>query len=1040
MANQIARAEAWEVIHEAFTQVNFNSFDFNTIKESLLDYVKLYFPEDFNDYIESSEFIAILEIFAYVGELLAYRIDLNAHENFITTAERKESILRLAKLISYKASRNLPARGLVKLSSIQTTEQVIDSQGRNLAGRKIVWNDLNNDDWKEQFLLVMNRVLSQDFGSVGPNERVQIEDVLFELYTWNNQPLNSSGISTFNYSSASAGQSFPMELVPVELTADSPIEKRPERNAKFSLLYGSDGLGDASDTTGFFCFTKQGTLSIDEQTFDGITPNQTIDIEVNNINETDVWLNNVNASTREILTSDPVAEILPHLADGATRYGEWFEVDLVNGQNIIFNTDQNRQKYELEALDNDQIKIIFGDGEFAEIPSGAFDVWHRVSANSDTLIQKTSVIDKPATFTYLDLTNTVQTITFTYSLISSLQNSSVSEDIEHIRRVAPGVYYTQDRMVNGRDYNSFMLKDPSILKLRSVNRTFSGDSKYIAWHDPKEYYEDVKIFGEDLALYWVEKDPLNGALATTITFLQPEEVITNFIEPLLCSADFYNVMVDEFTDAGRPISEIRCFFSATENAAIVAALTTASTSSSPVVDLYFSAEAAAGSPTFDEWTVDSIYPPTFSDIFMIRVEAQFTASVLSGWTINWRTKRMSAQSETTKFRNTNTTASVINFDTLSSNDDNVVVLAANTNGSGNAILTVNQDYNVLGQELVEQNLPNAGLPDDNRLSVIPTDTTDDGIPDNLTQTDLLFATESFVLAGSPATTDIVFTISNMSYVEDTAADTLTVIVDNTEWFEGTSGNTWKEQTAAGAPTERTTITLNTPQAGVTVQVASKQFVYFNRASSTEEYVPILSSTTSKNNWVVSDTAGDGLWKREHGRYPLNFAWFYTTPRLHLVDPAPSNIIDTFIITRAYYQGLQRWLENKTDTRPTPPTPLDLRTAYSELLDSRMISDTVILQTGDIKILFGPRAIPELQANFKVIRPTINTLTDNEVKVKIIETMRTYFDLNYWDFGETFFFTELAAAIHNKLGPEIKSIVLVPTFNTNQFGDLFQVQY
>jgi len=1042
MANQIARAEAWEVVHEAFTQVNFNSFDYNTIKESLLDYVKLYFPEDFNDYIESSEFIAILEIFAYVGELLAYRIDLNAHENFISTAQRKESILRLAKLISYKASRNLPARGLVKISSIQTTEQVIDSQGRNLANRKVVWNDLNNSDWKEQFLLIMNRVLSQDFGSVGPNERVQIEDVLFELYTWNNQSLKSSGVTAFTYSSSSAGQSFPMELVPVELTSESPVEKRPERNAKFSLLYGSDGLGDSSDTTGFFCFTKQGTLQIDEHNFDGITPNQTLDIETNNINETDVWLNNVNPSTREVLITDPVAEILPHLSDGATRYGEWFEVDLANGQNIIFNTDLNRQKYELEALDNDQIKIVFGDGEFAEIPSGAFDVWYRVSANSDTLIQKTSVIDKPATFTYLDLTNTVQTITFTYSLISSLQNGSVSEDIEHIRRVAPGVYYTQDRMVNGRDYNSFMLKDPSILKLRSVNRTFAGDSKYIAWHDPKEYYEDVKIFGEDLALYWTEKDPINGALATTATFLNPNELLTNLIEPLLCSADFYNIMVEEFLNAGRAISEIRCFFTADETTDITAALTQASTASTPVVDLYFSAQAGAGSPAFDEWTTEADFPDSR---FMIRVEAEFTASILSGWSVNWSTKRMSAQSETTKFRNTNTTASVINFDTLSSNDDNIVVLAANTNGTGDTIFTSNSNYNVLGQELVEQNLPNAGLPDDNKLSVIPTDVTDDGIPDNLTQLDLLHAVENFA-AHTSTTVTFSTSIPNMYYIAGYAAESLTVIVTegvtSTEWTFDDSGTpaamTYQEN---GTGDIRTSILLNTAPGSPApdIQVIAKQFVYFNRTSTTDSWTPMTDSDTSKSNWRVSDIAGDELWKREHGRYPLNFAWFYTTPRLHLVDPAPSNIIDTFIITRAYYQGLQRWLENKTDTKPTPPTPLDLRTAYSELLESRMISDTVVLQTGNIKILFGPRAIPELQAKFKVIRPTINTLTDNEVKVKIIETIRTYFDLNFWDFGETFFFTEMSAAIHNELGPEIKSIVLVPTFNTNQFGDLFQVQ-
>ena len=129
MAREISRAEAYERAHEIFAQVNFNSFDYASIKESLLDYVKLYYPEDFNDYIESSEFIALLEIFAYVAELAAYRIDVNAHENFITTAQRKESILRLAKLISYKASRNIPARGLVNIASIQSSVQIIDSQG-----------------------------------------------------------------------------------------------------------------------------------------------------------------------------------------------------------------------------------------------------------------------------------------------------------------------------------------------------------------------------------------------------------------------------------------------------------------------------------------------------------------------------------------------------------------------------------------------------------------------------------------------------------------------------------------------------------------------------------------------------------------------------------------------------------------------------------------------------------------------------------------------------------------------------------------------
>ena len=64
MSRLVNRAEAWAKTHEAFQQINFAAWDFNTIKESMLDYLKVYFPEDFNDFIESSELIAILEVFA----------------------------------------------------------------------------------------------------------------------------------------------------------------------------------------------------------------------------------------------------------------------------------------------------------------------------------------------------------------------------------------------------------------------------------------------------------------------------------------------------------------------------------------------------------------------------------------------------------------------------------------------------------------------------------------------------------------------------------------------------------------------------------------------------------------------------------------------------------------------------------------------------------------------------------------------------------------------------------------------------------------
>lgn len=1079
MTRQISRAEAWERAHEVFTQVNFNAFDFSTIKESLLDYTKLYFPEDFNDYIESSEFIAILELFAYVGELLAYRLDLNAHENFITTAQRKESVLRLAKLIAYKASRNIPARGLVKLTSIQTTETILDSAGRNLAGRRIFWNDANNPNWKEQFLLIVNRVLEQEFGTVDPSERVQVDDVLFELYTLNNNPLSSGNRGVFPYSTvAGSGDSVPMELVPVQLSDSGPSERRPELNSKFSLLYANDGLGDSSDTTGFMMFTKQGTLAFRTQTFDGVTPNQTFDLVIDNINETDLWVNNVNPETGEVLIQDPYAEILPHLVSDDLRYGEWVEVDLANAQNIIFNTNRNRHKYEVETLDDDQVRLVFGDGEFSDIPSGTFQIWYRTSANQNLFIERNSVIDRSSSFTYTDETGSTQTITFTFSLVSSLQNASASEDIEHIRRVAPSVYYTQDRMVNGRDYNTFMLQDPSILRMRSINRTFAGDSKYIAWHDPRENYEDVKIFGDDLALYWEEEDPEDGGLIV-VGDVNTEDLLENQIEPLLSSTDFFAKIGPELQKLGLNPGDLRRTFNGSnipysfnsstyEREAILEALDDAITTT-PVVDLYYSV-------VYDEWTVAGTNghpcdlepigsPATISgcvsgpakSIWMMRIEARFQGSNLSGWDVRWRTRRMIAHSEETRFWNTNATTNVVNFDTLNSVGDMIVVLKANTNANETGLLDDNRNFGVLGQELVPQNLPNAGLPDIHRLSILPEDQNEDGIPDNLLQPLLFDADVTYEWTGSEPTDAAsapYIDLENLFGKRYNNSDTkgrdldLEVFVNGVQYTFEDSDLFPAEDPANGHSSSDLIVkslafpgTGNpTPSPGDTISITFKDYVYFSRDDVLSEWEPKPDTDTIRTLFLVEDTIveDEQRYIREPGRYPLNFAWFHYTEFLDLVDPAASNIIDMFIVTVGYYKALRSWLDGRTSVEPTEPTPLELRTSYAKLLDNKMISDTVVLHSGKFKILFGSRAIAQLRAKFKIIRPGISSLTDNQVKVRVVDTIRTFFDVESWEFGETFYFTELAASIHAALGPEIDSVVLVPTYAQNQFGDMFQV--
>jgi len=81
---------------------------------------------------------------AFLGQNLSFRIDLNARENFLETAERRESILRLARMLAYNPRRNQCANGLLKITTVKSTENIYDSNGLNLATTTVKWNDHTN--------------------------------------------------------------------------------------------------------------------------------------------------------------------------------------------------------------------------------------------------------------------------------------------------------------------------------------------------------------------------------------------------------------------------------------------------------------------------------------------------------------------------------------------------------------------------------------------------------------------------------------------------------------------------------------------------------------------------------------------------------------------------------------------------------------------------------------------------------------------------------------------------------------------------------
>jgi hypothetical protein len=100
---------------------------------------------------------------------------------------------------------------------------------------------------------------------------------------------------------------------------------------------------------------------------------------------------------------------------------------------------------------------------------------------------------------------------------------------------------------------------------------------------------------------------------------------------------------------------------------------------------------------------------------------------------------------------------------------------------------------------------------------------------------------------------------------------------------------------------------------------------------------------------------------------------------------------------------------------------------------------MILNSVDFQPLFGQKAEPALRATIKVIQSAQSTASVSAIKNLVIANMDAYFSLEAWNFGDTFYFSELSAYIHQNIGDVVSSVVLVPLNTQKSFGDLYEIR-
>jgi hypothetical protein len=1088
--NSLLVNQDWTKIYRSFTDADFTSYDFPTIRRTMINYLRKNYPEDFNDYIESSEYLALIDVIAYLGQSLSFRADLNARENFIETAQKKESVLRLARLVGYNNKRNICASGNLKITGVQTTENLRDSSGVTLRNRFILWNDDSNANWLEQIITIMNNTFSGTTTYGKPTASDTVGGIKTDVYRINTR---TSDVPSFKFSKSISGINTQFNVVSATLFNQNIREETPLPGNNLGILYRNDKRGNSSENTGFFLHFKQGELFTSGFQINDPSANEVINLDTNNINNTDVWLWQLDANGNFVR--------------------QWTKLDNTIGSNAVYNSvaRDNRSIYTVISRDNDQVSLNFADGSFGDLPRGNFRTYYRVSNGLSYSIKPAELQNIVIDIPYISKSGQQNTLTIQCALQSTVTNASATETTRSIRQNAPQAYYTQNRMVTGEDYNTFPLtSNPQIVKTKAVNRASSGISRQYEIKDPTGKYSSTNIIADDGILYKNDYE-----IDFSFTFNTRNDIlgaVRNQIEPIISGIGTKSFYYDQFPriqTAGLNIDWVQStsastnstgYFRNTVNGApITVGEFTGNNFRFIAVDSMIKFVPPSGryflpngelTTTKTKTTRDYIWtkvlnvvgdgsnggvgalddgtgPVILSEkIPNLSIPSEIVPNIVTDLPSDIETEivdlvfnyksfgiRYDQQTLTWKIianANVNTVDSFSldrQGDLSGTKSDKSWFVLFETDGETYTVTYRGLDYRFESENLVQFYVDARGKTIDTKTGLVIKDqikvlkVNEDPVTDTILDKDYQW--------------EITGTIRNPDGYEDVNRVEVNLydsdddgMVDDPDSFINLVG---PESIDARGYRDKFVFFQNTVVGNTTVakKVDASSFVIFDSETS----IPALSDYTngqlfyfygSTENIIKSYNSTTGALDLENsyfakpGRDNIKFQYIHNAENDRRLDPSKTNIIDLYVLTQNYDNSYRQAIYNGSEL-PEAPSSEQLRSQFEPALQNvKSISDTMIFHSVKYRPLFGPEADTDLQAQFKLVRTAQSVISDNQLKSGVINAINSFFTLRNWDFGDTFFFTELATFIHNFMAPDLANIVIVPRSNNQSFGSLFQI--
>ena len=190
--------------------ISYNARNFADVRTELINFVKQYYPDIFNDFNDASVGMMLLELNAAVGDMLSFHTDRMFQETQIDFAQERSSILSMARTYGLKVPGKRPSASIVDFSCVVPTlgdsfdisYAPLIRQGSQVTGAGKVFETSEDVDFSSPFTTggAPNRLIEPNLdnnGNILSYKLTKREMVINGITKYYKRVLNTSDVRPF---------------------------------------------------------------------------------------------------------------------------------------------------------------------------------------------------------------------------------------------------------------------------------------------------------------------------------------------------------------------------------------------------------------------------------------------------------------------------------------------------------------------------------------------------------------------------------------------------------------------------------------------------------------------------------------------------------------------------------------------------------------------------------------------------------------------------------------------------------------------------